>query len=153
MDHGITHDVVLEIDPGIGRVGVGFGEPALELARYVTRQPNLNLVGVMVYEGHVCHDPDTETKREFKTRIHEVLDELADTVELLKSEGIDVPDVKVGSTPTSLYSAKHPLVTEIDPGMYPFLDVGTCRRTPTSRSTTAPSPSSPRSSQRSSTIA
>lgn len=42
----------------------------------------------------------------------------------IRAAGIPVEEVKVGGTATSRYSASHPVVTEINPGMYPFNDVG-----------------------------
>jgi D-serine deaminase-like pyridoxal phosphate-dependent protein len=127
---GITHDVILEIDPGMRRVGVDFGEPALEIARYVSDQPDLNLAGVMAFEGHVQYDPEAETEADFEARIFDILDDLEDTVDRIEADGTPIDQVKVGSTRTSLYSAKHDVVTEINPGMYPFLDVRTYRGTP-----------------------
>ena len=127
---GVTQDVILEVDPGMNRVGVDFGEPALEMARYIADQPDLNLAGVMAFEGHVRHDPETESEDVLEERVFDVLDDLEDTVDLIESDGIPVEEVKVGSTRTSLYSARHDVVTEINPGMYPFLDVRTYRGTP-----------------------
>jgi len=52
------------------------------------------------------------------------MDKLAATVEQIEFARIDVPEVKAGETTTSKFSGKHPIVTEINPGMYPFNDTG-----------------------------
>jgi D-serine deaminase-like pyridoxal phosphate-dependent protein len=128
--HGTTIDVILELDVGLERVGVPPGQKALDRAQLIADQPNLDLQGIMAFEGNVRYDPDEDTVEGFESRCLETVDEVADTVGFLSRNGIDVKEVKVGSTPTSLYSGKHPIVTEINPGMYPFNDVHTFRQAP-----------------------
>lgn len=117
--HDATVDVVLEIDIGLERVGVAPGD-APEMAEYLAAQPNLNLVGVMAYEGHIGYGDKTEA--DYERECTAAMDEIEATVDRIEDAGVDIAEVKVGSTPTSLYSGKHPIVTEINPGMYPFMD-------------------------------
>jgi D-serine deaminase-like pyridoxal phosphate-dependent protein len=58
------------------------------------------------------------------------MDEAGRVVERIEGAGIDVPEVRAGGTATSWYSGTHPVVTEINPGMYPFNDVGEIRARP-----------------------
>ena len=127
-EHDVTVDVILEIDVGVGRTGVRPGEPALEVARLVADQPNLNFRGLLAYEAHV--KSAAETRAEYEEYCTAAMDRAQETVDLLESEGIPVAEVKVGGTATSKYSGTHPVVTEINPGMYPFMDVGELEHRP-----------------------
>lgn len=127
-DRGEDVDVILEVDIGLHRTGVTPGEPALETARFVRERPNLNFRGLLAYEAHV--KSEAETRAEYETYCTEAMDRVQETVDLLESEGIAVPEVKVGGTATSKYSGRHPVVTEINPGMYPFMDVGELEHRP-----------------------
>lgn len=121
--HETTIDVVLELDIGLNRVGVELGEPAVELAKLIVDQSNLDLVGVMAYEGHIGYGSDAPTTEDgFERECIAAMDEVAETVDRIETAGVPIHEVKVGSTATSRYSGKHPVVTEINPGMYPFND-------------------------------
>jgi D-serine deaminase-like pyridoxal phosphate-dependent protein len=50
------------------------------------------------------------------------MEQVADTVSSIEDKGIHVNEVMAGSTATAKYTAQHPVVTEIHPGMYPFYD-------------------------------
>lgn len=121
-DHDNTVSVIMEIDVGLHRTGVPPGEDALETAKLIEDQPNLDLKGLLAYEAHV--KSTAKTQSDYEQQCLEAMEQAQDTVELLESEGIPVQEVKVGGTATSKYSGKHPVVTEINPGMYPFMDVG-----------------------------
>lgn len=127
---GTTVNVVIELDVGLNRVGVGSERQAVELAGTIEAQPNLNLIGVMAFEGHISYDPAKDSESDFEERCLAVMDSVEETVGALRQAGHDPAEVKVGSTATSLYSGKHSVVTEINPGMYPFNDVHTVRSTP-----------------------
>ncbi|WP_137290628.1 alanine racemase [Natronorubrum halophilum] len=118
--HGATVDAVLEIDVGLGRTGVPPGEPALEMAARIVDAENLSFAGLMGFEGHV--NGEAESEADYERLCEAAMDELQGTAELLESDGVPVDDVRVGSTGTARHSGKHPVVTEINPGMYPFND-------------------------------
>jgi len=121
-ERGTTAHVVLEVDPGMGRTGVALGAPAVETARLIDEQPALGLDGIMSYEAHVKEPGISET--ELQRRCTAAMDDTRATVERIEDAGIRVEEVKVGGTTTSRYSGSHPVATEINPGMYPFNDVG-----------------------------
>ncbi|MDL5363404.1 alanine racemase [Halalkalicoccus sp. NIPERK01] len=121
-DYGTTIDVIMEIDIGLGRTGVPTREQAIELAAYISDQPNLSFRGLLAYEAHIKHE--AESAADFERLCEQAMDDTAAIVAALEAHDIDVPEVKVGGTATSLYSGTHPVVTEINPGMYPFMDVG-----------------------------
>jgi D-serine deaminase-like pyridoxal phosphate-dependent protein len=127
--HGTTVEVVLELDVGLERVGVASDE-MVEFAEFVAGQSNLRVAGLMAFEGHVFGDPDVQTAEEYEERCLDLMDGVADVVDRVKAAGVAVPEVKVGSTATSRYSAAHPVVTEINPGMYTFNDVNLVRGSP-----------------------
>ena len=127
--HGTTVDVVLELDIGLERVGVTADE-MVEFAEFVAEKSNLRVAGLMAFEGHVFGDPDVQTAEDYEKRCTELMNEVGDVVDRVEDAGVDVPEVKVGSTATSRYSAAHPVVTEINPGMYVFNDANLVRRSP-----------------------
>jgi D-serine deaminase-like pyridoxal phosphate-dependent protein len=120
-DHDATVDVVLELDIGLNRVGADPAD-AVELAQYVSDAPNLEFRGIMAFEAHIKRI--AEAPEEYDELCYEAMDEVAEIVEDIEAAGIPVEEVKAGSTETSKHTAKHPVVTEINPGMYPFNDVG-----------------------------
>ena len=122
-------DVVLELDAGLNRVGTS-GEQAVEIAQYIEEQSALNLIGAMAFEGHVFGRDDLQTSDEYENACMEIMDEVAQTVDQIEDAGIAVDEVKVGSTATSRYSCRHPVVTEINPGMYIFNDANLVRNSP-----------------------
>lgn len=117
-----TVDVVVEIDLGLNRTGVAPGDPAVELANYVAEAEHLSFQGLLAYDAHV--KSEAETQSEFEEYCWEAMELTAETVDSIGDSGLDVQEVKVGGTATSRYSGRHPVVTEINPGMYPFNDVG-----------------------------
>lgn len=120
-DKNATIDVVLELDVGLNRVGAQLSE-AVDLATYIRDASNLAFRGIMAFEGHVKQL--AETPEEYDELCHEAMEDVSGVVDEMKAAGIPVKEVKVGSTGTSKHSGKHPVVTEINPGMYMFNDVG-----------------------------
>jgi len=127
-DRGEDIDVILEVDVGLHRTGVSLGDSALKTVQFIREQPNLNFQGLLAYEAHI--KSEAETQAEYEAYCTEAMDCVQETVDLLEDEGIPVAEVKVGGTATSLYSGQHPIVTEINPGMYPFMDVGELEHRP-----------------------
>lgn len=122
-EHDTTINVVLELDIGVGRVGIEPGSPALGVAREIGKKPNLELDSVMAYEGHIGYgDTPARTADEYEQRCMDAMDRIAETIDLLEDDGFRIQTVMAGSTATAKYSAEHPVVTEIHPGMYPFYD-------------------------------
>lgn len=120
-------DVILEFDIGLNRVGVSTVEEAVEMASLIEELPNLNFAGVMAYEAHVALS--AESKADFERLCEEAMDQTAEWIGQVEAEtGVSVDEVKVGGTSTSKFSGKHDVVTEINPGMYPFNDVGELNR-------------------------
>lgn len=127
-----TVDAVLEVDIGYGRTGCRPAD-AVDLARRIDDAASLRFRGVMAYEAHVKEVG--QSRGEYERRCEEAMEDVARVVADLTDAGLDVPEVKVGGTATSKFSGTHPIVTEINPGMYPFNDVGELRARPFAVST------------------
>jgi D-serine deaminase-like pyridoxal phosphate-dependent protein len=125
--HDRTLNAILEIDMGLHRTGVDPND-AVELARQVQNADDLAFDGILAYDSHV--KSISETEAEFEENCWEAMELAADVVAAIEQAGIPVDEVKVGGTATSRYSCEHPVVTEINPGMYPFNDVGELKLRP-----------------------
>jgi D-serine deaminase-like pyridoxal phosphate-dependent protein len=112
-------NVRLEVDTGLRRTGIPYGE-AVELAVRVGSLENLNLTGIYTYRGAVLEDgsPTLDLKRAGLEE-GELLVSLADRI---GEEGISIEDVSLGSTPTAKFAGEVEGVTEIRPGTYVFYD-------------------------------
>lgn len=105
--------IVVEVDVGMHRVGVRAGAEARELARGIDRLPNLKLVGVMGYEGHLLMIPDPEEK---SRRIREAIGALVHTRDQLLRDGLRCDIVSAGGTGSLLHTPNCDGVTEVQAG-------------------------------------
>jgi D-serine deaminase-like pyridoxal phosphate-dependent protein len=113
VECGVTLDVLLEVDTGLGRCGVAPGEPLLALAREVAGLKRLRVVGIFTYRGY-RPDPAAAGREEGEIMVREA--------ERLRASGVPAEEVSVGSTPTARSAGRVPGVTEIRPGTYVFND-------------------------------
>ncbi|MCM3749424.1 alanine racemase [Paenibacillus pasadenensis] len=125
----ITLEVRLEIESGLQRTGV-LPERALPLAEQIMRMPGLRLTGIFTYRGALLGGAPTLELRAAGLEEGRLM---AGVAEALRREGVPIQDVSVGSTPTAIYAAEVPGVTEIRPGTYVFQDrmqaaFGVCRQ-------------------------
>ena len=119
-DGGEKFDVFLKIDCGTHRVGV---EPdsasAVAIPRQIADAKNLNFAGLLTHAGHSY---DVRTKEEILEIARHERDVMVELAERLRSDGIDVPCVSIGSTPTMTHVDHLDGVDEIRPGNYIFFD-------------------------------
>ncbi len=120
---GMILSTLIELNVGQNRAGVEPGEPALELAHEIARRPNLNLMGVQGYEGHLQLLADEEEK---KRLCAESMQKLMSTAGLLRKAGYRILVVTTGGTGTFEYCAEAG-ATEVQPGSFIFMD-GAYRR-------------------------
>jgi D-serine deaminase-like pyridoxal phosphate-dependent protein len=116
---GATIGVLIEVDIGMQRCGVGPGEPVLALAREIIATPGLRFVGLQGYDGHLQMLPDP-AERQAKCR--EALERLAVGRRLLEQAGIPVEVVTGAGTGTWEYVSSFPGVSEIQPGSFVLMD-------------------------------
>jgi D-serine deaminase-like pyridoxal phosphate-dependent protein len=119
---GGTVGVLVEIDVGMGRVGVQTPQAALDLARAVDRAAGLRLDGLMFYPGHIGQKPDQQAPA-----LQAVQALLAETLGLWHRGGLRAEVVSGGSTPTAVRSHLVSGLTEIRPGTYIFNDMNCVR--------------------------
>ena len=109
----------LAIDLYFGRTGVSPGAPALDIARFISRQSHVRFAGIQAYDGAAAHTTPFEARR---TRSLGSLKQAVETRRMIEREGIDCPLVSGGSTGTYLIDAEIDGVTEIQPGSFAFMD-------------------------------
>jgi D-serine deaminase-like pyridoxal phosphate-dependent protein len=111
-------DVSIEVNTGQNRSGVRAGDLAVQFALDVSRLPNLRIAGIMTHEGQVNGLPPDEIEAGALAAGREMVE----VAERIRSHGIDVPTVSVGSTPAAIYTPTIHGVTEMRPGTYVFND-------------------------------
>jgi len=115
---GRTLDIYLEVNTGQDRAGARAGQEAADMAAAIFRLPGLRLAGIMTHEGHAGFS----APEEIATIAENAGKALVDTAERIRSEGIEVENVSVGSTPASWFTPRVAGITEMRPGTYVFND-------------------------------
>jgi D-serine deaminase-like pyridoxal phosphate-dependent protein len=110
---GVTIGLLVDVDLGMGRTGVGSAEAAVELARRVAESPGLRLDGVMGYEGHTLMIPDPAEKR---AAVADAIGRLIAARDAVRAVGLDCRIVSAGGSGTYQYTADIPGITEIQAG-------------------------------------
>ena len=133
---GVTLDVLVEVEAGLGRCGVPPGNAALELAKHAAESPGLNFVGLMAItpaptpikneDGDLIYPDRTEVESTARRQIQPVLD----TRELIERDGVPVPTVSLGATHNYDVAARMPGVTEVQAGAYALMDYNRCQARP-----------------------
>lgn len=113
---GVRFGVLVEIDVGLGRVGVR-PRDAAELSRRIRALPGLDWRGVTFYPGHI--------KTQGDSRVPELSSVIAALVRDLRLAGLDPEIVSGGSTPLLFRSHEIEGLNEIRPGTYVFNDMNT----------------------------
>lgn len=123
---GTLIHLLVELDVGMRRCGVGTPADALRLAQVIERTSGVRFAGINLYPGHIWAPPaeQAEPLRQVENRLNEVL-------QLLARNGLHPEIVGGGSTPTAMQSHLIRGLTEIRPGTYIFNDrntlgVGAC---------------------------
>ena len=116
---GSEIDVYVDIDVGMHRCGVGDPVTAAGLAREISSRDGLVFKGLMGYEGNVNQ---AKSKEEQIRLANAAMDEMVRAKGAIEKAGMKVDSVSVGSSVSTWINAKHPAVTEVQPGMYVFND-------------------------------
>ena len=114
---GSTIVVLVEMDVGFRRCGLGNENDLLALARVITDLPGLEFKGLMFFPGHFTVGP--EQRADLRTHVNEYLDR---SLEIFARAGVPLAIVSGGSTPTAYESSLFHGVNEVRPGMYIFND-------------------------------
>lgn len=121
---GSTINVRVEIDTGLNRAGIPASH-ALDLCRLVQSLPGLALDGLFTFRGASFASADGRSAEELGLEEGQIMVDLADE---LRSNGIAINSISVGSTPTSRYAARVKGITEVRPGTYVFSDYITAEK-------------------------
>lgn len=119
LPEGVTANVLIDINVGQNRTGIAPGQPAVELASYVSGLPNLSIIGCQGYEGHLQMMKDLNSKEQ---KVREAMRKLVDTADSLRKVGHKIRIVTTGGTGTSLMCASVDGITEVQPGSFVFMD-------------------------------
>jgi len=117
--HQISIDLFIDIDNGMYRTGTSDPDEAIGLIREILASRNLRFAGLHVYDGHI-HEPDPALREEECIRDFEPVLELT---RRLSSDGIVVPTIVAGGTPTFPIHARF-RERELSPGTPVLWDAG-----------------------------
>ncbi|HEV8544126.1 MAG TPA: D-TA family PLP-dependent enzyme [Verrucomicrobiae bacterium] len=117
LDHPLP--VYLDINCGMDRTGIYSTQDAFNLYALISRLPGLIPAGLHVYDGHI-HDADLGLR---ESRCEEAFAPVEKLRSVLEGNGLSVPTMVAGGTPTFPIHARHPH-RESSPGTYVFWDFG-----------------------------
>jgi D-serine deaminase-like pyridoxal phosphate-dependent protein len=111
----------LKVDCGYHRAGVDPESPeAFRLARRMSASRAVRFDGLLTHAGHAYGAFDPAARRRIAEEEREAVVEFA---RRLREDGVRVPEVSVGSTPTLTIVEDLAGVTEARPGNYAFFDL------------------------------
>jgi D-serine deaminase-like pyridoxal phosphate-dependent protein len=117
---GVTLDLFLKVDCGYHRCGVEPEQPeALEIPRRIDAARHLRFAGILTHAGHSYH---ARSREELLALARHERDLMTGFAARLRNDGVEVPTVSVGSTPTATYYDHLEGVDEARPGNYIFYD-------------------------------
>ncbi len=113
-------DVFVKINCGTHRVGVEPHTPeATEIPRLISDAANLQFAGLLTHAGHSYNAASND---EILTVARHERDSMVELADRLRAQGIEVPTVSIGSTPTMSCVDHLEGIDEIRPGNYIFFD-------------------------------
>ena len=112
-------DVLVEIDVGAHRCGIGPGEPALAIAKRVAQSANLHFAGLHAYHGAAQHLRSSAERRDAIAAAAEMA---LLTKQMIEKAGLECPTVTGAGTGTFLLEGASRVFNEIQPGSYVFMD-------------------------------
>ncbi|MGY8825513.1 MAG: DSD1 family PLP-dependent enzyme [Candidatus Latescibacterota bacterium] len=116
---GQSIPLLIELDIGMGRVGVEPGDKTLSLAQRIAETEGLSFRGLMGYEGHVLSvQPETAKKK----ACIEAINYLLSSRDLLAKNGLNAEIISAGGTGSFAYTAAISGITEVQAGGGIFMD-------------------------------
>ncbi|MEF2549764.1 DSD1 family PLP-dependent enzyme [Aurantimonas sp. A2-1-M11] len=119
--------VLVEMDVGTNRAGVGSAASAVALAQRIAGSRALVFGGVQAYHGGAQHLRDGDARR---AAIHDVAEAARGVVDDLRAKGIACPAVTGAGTGTFEWEAASGVFTELQAGSYVFMDADYGRNRP-----------------------
>ena len=111
--------VLIDVDPGMGRTGVHDAAQAVAVFRAIQAQPKLKFLGVQCYGGHWQHLEGANARA---AAIADGMAYLSTVIAALRQAGADVQVVTGGGTGSFASDAAQGVLTEVQPGSYAFMD-------------------------------
>ncbi|MEH6526035.1 MAG: DSD1 family PLP-dependent enzyme [Sneathiella sp.] len=119
MRAGTAIECLVEIDCGAGRCGVQWGQPVVELAMKIASSAGLTFAGIQAYQGAAQHMHDFEER---KAKINTAVAQVAETIELLKKEGLECDIVGGAGSGSYYFEGSSGIYNEMQCGSYVFMD-------------------------------
>ncbi len=116
---GVEVGVLVDVNVGLPRCGIGHGEPALALAKRAHATEGVRLRGLMGYEGHVV---GIEDRAEREPRATKAMQRLLETMQLVREAGLPCEIVSAGGTGTYDITGEMEGITEVQAGSYVLMD-------------------------------
>lgn len=117
---GAKPSAFIEIDTGDRRSGIAPDSPnVVTIARELSDATNVNFAGLLTHAGHSYDAPDADKRLSIACAERDIMRELAET---LRNDGVEIPVVSIGSTPTVACVDHLDGITEARPGNYIFYD-------------------------------
>ena len=111
--------VLIDVDPKLGRTGVASPAQAVAVARAIAAQPNLKPIGVQCYGGQWQHIAGANQRA---AAVADGMAYLSTVLAALKAEGYPTGLVTGGGTGSFAADAAQGVLTEVQPGSYAFMD-------------------------------
>ncbi|MGD8328766.1 MAG: alanine racemase [Acidobacteriota bacterium] len=117
-DHPLR--VWIKVDCGYHRAGLDpESDELIALAASIEQASGLQFAGILTHSGHAYHVFGDDARRAVAEQERDIMVAAADR---LRVQGIEVPDVSVGSTPATTAARSLTGITEVRPGNYVFYD-------------------------------
>jgi len=115
----VRFDVLIDVDMGRHRAGIGDAAAAAALAGRISSERDLRLLGIQAYSGHLSHMRDFPDRRHGAAEAAFLITHIRDAVAGFLAAP---PVVTGGSTGTLLLDLEAKLFTELQCGSYAFMD-------------------------------
>ena len=116
---GVTLPVWLDLDVGMGRTGIVPGQAAATLYKLIGQLPGVEPAGLHLYDGHLHEGDPAKRLAKWQT----MMDRVRPFRTGLEADGLPVPGVVGGGTPTFPFHAQH-TDHECSPGTTLLWDYG-----------------------------
>lgn len=111
--------VLIDVDPRLGRTGVASPQQAVEVAQAIAAQPNLKLIGVQCYGGQWQHIAGANARA---AAVADGMAYLSTVLVALRTAGFPVDLVTGGGTGSFAADAAQGVLSEVQPGSFAFMD-------------------------------
>lgn len=118
--HNTRLNLWIDLDNGMHRSGISPGEDALALCQQINDADNVQFGGIHAYDGHFRAAAFNERKADSDNAFKLVLD----FKDALNKQGIAVPEIVAGGSPTFPVHALRDHSINLSPGTYVFWDAG-----------------------------